>query len=63
MAAAFHLFSSTSDWHSLGLSLSSQIGIFASMVSSTLVLTALIGLLPTLWLLGLLQLANKFATV
>jgi inositol 1,4,5-triphosphate receptor type 1 len=43
----------------VGLTLSSQLGIFAAMVSSTLLLTALVGLLPTIWLLGLLQLINK----
>ncbi|KAL3082805.1 hypothetical protein niasHS_010607 [Heterodera schachtii] len=63
-AALFHLYSSSSSsssncWQCLGLSLSSQLGIFALMVSSTLLLIALLGLLPSLYLLGIFQLANK----
>lgn len=41
--------------HSFGLAFTSQLGIFAAMISSTLLLIALFGLLPTLYLLGLLQ--------
>uniref|UniRef100_A0A183CC87 Inositol 1,4,5-trisphosphate receptor n=1 Tax=Globodera pallida TaxID=36090 RepID=A0A183CC87_GLOPA len=50
---------STADWQCLGLSRSSQLGIFALMVSSTLLLIALFGLLSALYLLGLFQLVNK----
>uniref|UniRef100_A0A1I8B146 RIH_assoc domain-containing protein n=1 Tax=Meloidogyne hapla TaxID=6305 RepID=A0A1I8B146_MELHA len=47
------------EWHSVGLSFCSQISLFLVMFSSTILLTALFGLLPTLWLLGTLQLIVK----
>uniref|UniRef100_A0A914HGQ2 MIR domain-containing protein n=1 Tax=Globodera rostochiensis TaxID=31243 RepID=A0A914HGQ2_GLORO len=50
---------SSADWQCLGLSRSSQLGIFALMVSSTLLLIALFGLLSALYFLGLFQLVNK----
>uniref|UniRef100_A0A915CQ64 Inositol 1,4,5-trisphosphate receptor n=1 Tax=Ditylenchus dipsaci TaxID=166011 RepID=A0A915CQ64_9BILA len=60
LAACFYLYSSwDKNRSSFGLSMTSQIGIFAAMISFTLLTIALFGIETALYLLGILQLGNK----
>ncbi|KAI1708384.1 ion transport protein [Ditylenchus destructor] len=59
-AAIFHLYSSWGkDRGVFGVSLSSQMSIFATTISCTLMGLAIFGIVPTMYMLGSLQLVNK----
>uniref|UniRef100_A0A914NCG9 Ion transport domain-containing protein n=1 Tax=Meloidogyne incognita TaxID=6306 RepID=A0A914NCG9_MELIC len=59
VALLYFFFCCSPEWHSVGLSFCSQISLFLAMFSSSILSTALFGLLPTLWILGILQFVVK----
>nr|CAD2169339.1 unnamed protein product [Meloidogyne enterolobii] len=59
VALLYFFFCCSPEWHSVGLSFCSQISLFLAMFSSSILSTALFGLLPTLWILGTLQFVVK----
>uniref|UniRef100_A0A914ER69 Inositol 1,4,5-trisphosphate receptor n=1 Tax=Acrobeloides nanus TaxID=290746 RepID=A0A914ER69_9BILA len=59
LAPLFYLYMNWNDRTFSDMSKSSILAIFALMLASTLLLIAFVGILPTLYIFGVLQLANK----
>jgi hypothetical protein len=62
-AAVAHLVVSYEDSDSFGMSMASQAGLFAFLISITLFSMALTGIVPTLYFIGVVQVVNKLLHV